>query len=141
MHNYILIGAAGYIAPRHMEAIKVNGGNLLSAYDPFDSVGVIDRYFPGASFFTEFERFDRFVDLQIRNGISIDYVVICRPDMRGLPGVYKKQQYTLLKSYNKLFKEDITVDILGCIPASDIIQTKATDYSPFLLSLDTLTYL
>jgi len=72
---------------------------------------------------------------------KIDYVVICRPDMRGLPGVYKKQQYTLLKSYNKLFKEDITVDILGCIPASDIIQTKATDYSPFLLSLDTLTYL
>lgn len=80
MRNYILIGAAGYIAPRHMEAIKATGGNLIGAYDPFDSVGVMDRYFPGASFFTEFERFDRFVDLQIRNGISIDYVVVCSPN-------------------------------------------------------------
>jgi len=80
MDNYVLIGAAGYIAPRHMEAIKVNGGNLVGAYDPFDSVGIIDRYFPEASFFTEFERFDRYVDLQIRNGISIDYVVVCSPN-------------------------------------------------------------
>ena len=80
MANFILIGAAGYIAPRHMEAIKSNNGNLIGAYDPFDSVGIIDRYFPRAAFFTEFERFDRFVDLQIRSGISIDFVVVCSPN-------------------------------------------------------------
>ena len=57
--NFALIGAAGYIAPRHMKAIKVNGHNLVAALDKFDSVGVIDQYFPNADFFTEFERFDR----------------------------------------------------------------------------------
>ena len=54
---HALIGAAGYVAPRHMEAMKRTGGVLEAAYDPADSVGVMDRYFPDASFFTEFERF------------------------------------------------------------------------------------
>ena len=56
--NFALIGAAGYIAPRHMEAIKATGHQLVAAYDKNDSVGVIDSYFPDADFFTEFERFD-----------------------------------------------------------------------------------
>ena len=59
MKNFALIGAAGYIAPRHMRAIKESGNNLIVALDTFDSVGVIDSYFPGADFFTEIERFDR----------------------------------------------------------------------------------
>ena len=62
MKNFILIGAAGYIAPRHMKAIKDTGNNLIAAYDPYDGVGIIDSYFPKANFFTEFERFDRHIE-------------------------------------------------------------------------------
>ena len=76
-----LIGAAGYIAPRHMKAIKETGNNLLAALDPFDSVGIIDGYFPDADFFTEPERFDRHMDKLRRKGKeSIDYVSICSPN-------------------------------------------------------------
>ena len=80
MTNFALIGAAGYIAPRHMKAIKAVGGDLKVAFDPNDSVGVIDSHFPQASFFTEFERFDRFVDKARRRGERIDYVSICSPN-------------------------------------------------------------
>ena len=75
-----MIGAGGYIAPRHMEAIKAVGGDLKAAFDPNDSVGVIDDYFPDAHFFTEFERFDRHVDKLRRGGEKIDYVSICSPN-------------------------------------------------------------
>ena len=80
MKNFILIGAAGYIAPRHMQAIKATGNNLIAAFDPFDSVGIIDSYFPEADFFTEFERFDRHIEKLKRNGVNIDYVSICSPN-------------------------------------------------------------
>lgn len=80
MKNFVLIGAAGYIAPRHMAAIKSTGNNLIAAYDPFDSVGIIDSYFPEADFFTEFERFDRHLEKLKRSGIKIDYVSICSPN-------------------------------------------------------------
>lgn len=80
MKNFILIGAAGYIAPRHMKAIKETGNNLIAAYDPYDGVGIIDSYFPKAHFFTEFERFDRFIEKQKRAGIKVDYVSICSPN-------------------------------------------------------------
>ncbi|MFL6857643.1 MAG: Gfo/Idh/MocA family oxidoreductase [Allosphingosinicella sp.] len=82
MKNFALIGAAGYIAPRHMQAIKATGHRLIAAMDPSDSVGVIDSYFPEASFFTEFERFDRHVDKLHRGGggDAIDYVSICSPN-------------------------------------------------------------
>jgi len=59
MKNFGLIGASGYIAPRHMKAIKNTDNNLIVALDKFDSVGILDSYFPNADFFTEFERFDR----------------------------------------------------------------------------------
>lgn len=78
--NFVLIGAAGYIAPRHMEAIKNIGGNLVAAIDPHDSVGILDSYFPKCNFFTEFERFDRFCEKLRRNGESIDYVSISSPN-------------------------------------------------------------
>ncbi|MBI5916952.1 MAG: Gfo/Idh/MocA family oxidoreductase [Bacteroidetes bacterium] len=78
--NFVLIGAAGYIAPRHMKAIKDTGNNLLAAYDKNDSVGVIDSYFPQADFFTEFERFDRHLDKLLRSGTKIDYVSISSPN-------------------------------------------------------------
>ena len=80
MKNFALIGAAGYVAPRHMKAIKETGNNLLAAFDPNDSVGIIDSYFPDASFFVEFERFDRHVDKLRRKGHKIDYVSICSPN-------------------------------------------------------------
>jgi len=80
MKNFILIGAAGYIAPRHMKAIKDTGNNLIAALDPFDSVGIIDSHFPEAHFFTEFERFDRHLEKIKRKGTKIDYVSICSPN-------------------------------------------------------------
>jgi len=80
MKNFLLIGAAGYIAPRHMKAIKDTGNNLIAAYDPYDGVGVIDSYFPDAHFFTEFERFDRHIEKIKRSGVKIDYVTICSPN-------------------------------------------------------------
>lgn len=80
MKNFALIGAAGYIAPRHMKAIKETGNNLIAAFDPFDSVGVIDSQFPKADFFVEYERFDRHLDKIKRAGTSLDYVSICSPN-------------------------------------------------------------
>jgi UDP-N-acetyl-2-amino-2-deoxyglucuronate dehydrogenase len=80
MKNFILIGAAGYIAPRHMKAIKETGNNLIAAYDPYDGVGVMDSHFPQAHFFTEFERFDRHIEKIKRAGTKIDYVSICSPN-------------------------------------------------------------
>ena len=80
MKNFVLIGAAGYIAPRHMKAIKDTGNNLLAALDKNDSVGILDSYFPDADFFTEFERFDRHIEKLKRQGIKIDYVSVCSPN-------------------------------------------------------------
>lgn len=78
--NFILIGAAGYVAPRHMAAIKAVGGNLIAALDPHDSVGVLDSHFPGCRYFSEFERFDRFCELFRHREGPIDYVSICSPN-------------------------------------------------------------
>ena len=79
--NFALIGAAGYIAPRHMKAIMDTGNDLVAAFDPYDGIGIMDSNFPEASFFTEFERFDRFVDKWRRStGKKIDYVSICSPN-------------------------------------------------------------
>jgi len=81
MKKFALIGAVGYIAPRHMKAIQETGNDLVVAMDKNDSAGVIDSYFPDARFFTEFERFDRFLEKQRRaNGSKIDFVSICSPN-------------------------------------------------------------
>jgi UDP-N-acetyl-2-amino-2-deoxyglucuronate dehydrogenase len=80
MTAFALIGAAGYIAPRHMKAIKALGGDLQVAFDPNDSVGILDSYFPKAEFFTQFELFDQHVDKSRRRGQAIDYVSICSPN-------------------------------------------------------------
>ena len=80
MKNFVLIGAAGYIAPRHMKAIKDTGNNLIAAYDPYDGIGIMDSYFPKTSFFTEFERFDRHLEKLKRGGVKLDYVSICSPN-------------------------------------------------------------
>jgi len=79
--NFALIGAAGFIAPRHMKAIKDTGNNLIAAVDPFDCVGIIDSYFPDTNFFVETERFDRHLDKLRRKGENkVDFVSICSPN-------------------------------------------------------------
>lgn len=80
--NFALIGASGYIAPRHLKAIKETGNKVIAALDPFDSVGIMDSYFPEANFFVEPERFDRHLDkLRRKNeGNQVKYVSICSPN-------------------------------------------------------------
>lgn len=80
MKNFVIIGASGYIAPRHMRAIKESGNNLLAVYDPYDGIGFIDSYFPDSHYFSEFERLDRFIDKVKRDSIFIDYIVVCSPN-------------------------------------------------------------
>src|SRR4051794_27010122 len=80
MTSFALIGAAGYVAPRHMKAMRAVGGDLQVAFDPNDSVGGIDSYFPDAHFFTGFERFDWHVDKLCRRGERFDYISICSPN-------------------------------------------------------------
>jgi UDP-N-acetyl-2-amino-2-deoxyglucuronate dehydrogenase len=78
--NFAVIGIGGYIAVRHLKAIKETGNNLLASLDPCDSVGLLDGYFPESDFFVEFERFDRHIDKLRRTGTNIDYVSICSPN-------------------------------------------------------------
>ena len=80
MNNFALIGAAGFVAVRHLKAIKETHNDLLAALDKSDSVGIMDSYFPKADFFTEFERFDRHIDKLKRNGKQVEYVSICTPN-------------------------------------------------------------
>jgi UDP-N-acetyl-2-amino-2-deoxyglucuronate dehydrogenase len=81
MRNFALIGASGYIAPRHLKAIKDTDNNLLAALDRFDSVGIMDSYFPEADFFVEPERFDRHLEkLRFDKNIKIDFMSICTPN-------------------------------------------------------------
>ena len=80
IQNFALIGVAGYVAPRHLRAIKDTGNRLIAAMDPTDSVGVLDAYFPEAAFFVEFERFDRHLEKFRQNGQALQYVSICSPN-------------------------------------------------------------
>ena len=80
MKKFALVGAAGYIAPRHMKAIKETNNDLVAALDRFDSVGGIDTFFPNADFFTEPERFDRHLSKLKSTGKKVDYVSICSPN-------------------------------------------------------------
>ncbi len=79
-YNFALIGLGGYIAVRHLKAIKETGNKLVAALDISDSVGIIDSYFPEADFFVEFERFDRHIDKLRREGTQVDYISICSPN-------------------------------------------------------------
>ena len=82
MKTFALIGAAGYVAPRHMKAIRDTGNHLVAAVDKSDSVGVLDSYFPDTAFFTEFERFDRHIEMLRRKNSAhaVDYVSIASPN-------------------------------------------------------------
>ena len=81
MKNFAIIGVAGYVALRHLRAIKETSSELLVALDNFDSVGIMDSYFPNASFFVEFERFDRHIEkMKSKEGLTLDYISICTPN-------------------------------------------------------------
>ncbi len=82
MKNFAITGVAGYVAPRHLKAIKETGNNLVAAVDPHDSVGILDQYFPNTSFFIEFERFDRHLEMLRRKSKSdqVNYITICSPN-------------------------------------------------------------
>ncbi len=80
MKKFAITGVAGYIAPRHLQAIKDTGNDLVAALDIHDSVGILDRYFPNTSFFAEFERFERHLERLKREGKAIDYLSICAPN-------------------------------------------------------------
>lgn len=80
MKKFGLIGLSGYIAPRHISAIQATGNTLVAATDPHDNVGFIDSYFPEASFFSEFERFDRYLDKLKNRNTGLDYVSVCSPN-------------------------------------------------------------
>ena len=82
MKNFAITGVAGYVAPRHLQAIKDTGNQLVAAIDPHDSVGILDKYFPDVSFFTEFERFDRHLEKLRREKSEqkVDYLTICSPN-------------------------------------------------------------
>ena len=80
MKNFAVIGVGGYVAPRHLKAIKDTGNRVIAALDPSDSVGIIDSYFPESAFFTEFERFDRHL-YKLRKGENkVDYITVCSPN-------------------------------------------------------------
>ena len=98
--NYILIGASGYIAPKHMEAIKETGGNLIAAYDISDSVGVLDSYFPECKFFIDLHGFNMFVDSQ-----AVDYAVICTPNFRHMDYI----NYYLLQDINVICEKPLVL--------------------------------
>jgi UDP-N-acetyl-2-amino-2-deoxyglucuronate dehydrogenase len=82
MANFAVLGVGGFVAPRHLAAIRDTGNRLVAACDPHDSVGVMDNYFPDARFFTEVERFDRFLEKRRREGSAnaVNYVSICSPN-------------------------------------------------------------
>jgi UDP-N-acetyl-2-amino-2-deoxyglucuronate dehydrogenase len=80
MKNFGIIGVGGYIAPRHLKAIKETGNNLVVALDKSDSVGIMDSFFPQCSFYTEYERFDRYVDKIKRTKDKLDFITVCTPN-------------------------------------------------------------
>lgn len=129
--RFALIGAAGYIAPRHMAAIKSVGGDLVAAYDPNDSVGILDQYFPNAKFFTEFERFDRHLDKLKRRNEPIDYLSVCSPNylhdshvrfgLRSGANVICEKPL-VLSPWNIEALEEFEQDFPGCV--STILQLR-----------------
>lgn len=105
MKNFALIGAAGYIAPRHLKAIKETGNNLLVAMDVNDSVGIMDSHFPEAEFFTEFEEFMAYVEDQKFKGQKIDYVAICSPNYLHAPHI----KYALMNGIDVICEKPLVL--------------------------------
>ena len=106
MKKFALIGAAGYIAPRHLRAIKDTGNDLVVAMDINDSVGIMDSHFPEAEFFTEFEDFTGFVEDQAMKGNKLDYVAICSPNYLHMPHM----KYALSNGINVICEKPLVLN-------------------------------
>ncbi len=158
MKNFILVGAAGYIAERHFKAIQETGNNLIAAMDLSDSVGIIDRYFPNADFFSNFECLAEFIyDCKIQK-TPIDYLTICSPNYLHLPHmkfalynglnvicekplVLKAQHITELKNYEKIRGNRVNSILqLRLHEAILKLKTKFANTSPTEYEVD-LTYI
>ena len=123
MSNFVIIGAAGYIAPKHMAAIKACGHQLLAGYDPNDSVGIIDSYFPDADFFVEFERFDRYIDKLRREGRQIDYMSICSPNYLHDAHI----RFALKHGAHAICEKPMVLDPANIAPLEDISRETGKD--------------
>jgi len=120
MKTFALIGAAGYVAPRHMDAIKYIGGSLVASLDIHDSVGVLDSYFPKCDFFTEFERFDRHLNKLKRAGNKVDYLVICSPNY--LHDAHCR--YGLLNDMDVICEKPLVINDWNVAPISVVMQLR-----------------
>ena len=106
MKKFALIGAGGYIAPRHLKAIKETGNELVAAMDINDSVGIMDSHFPEAEFFTEFEEFEAFIEDQKMKGNKLDYISICSPNYLHSPHM----KYALKNGINVICEKPLVLN-------------------------------
>lgn len=104
--NFALMGASGYIAPRHMKAIKETNNELVAAYDPYDGIGIIDSYFPNAYFFTEFELFYNFINEFNKNNTKIDYISIATPNYLHEPHI----KFALLNGADAICEKPLVIN-------------------------------
>ncbi|MCP4596220.1 Gfo/Idh/MocA family oxidoreductase [Neptuniibacter sp.] len=127
--KFALIGAAGYIAPRHMKAIKDVGGELVAALDPHDSVGVLDGFFPNCEFFTEFERFERFMDPYHNGGkCPADYLVVCSPNYLHDAHI----RFGLRIGIHVICEKPLTINIHNLTPLLDLEKKSVGNIYPIL---------
>ena len=105
MKRFALLGAAGYIVPRHLQAIKETGNDLIAAMDINDTVGILDQYFPNAEFFTKFKSFEKFIENEIENGLNVDYLVICTPNYLHL----KHIKFGLKRGINVICEKPLVI--------------------------------
>ncbi len=106
MKNFVIVGAAGFIAPRHMKAIKETNNNLIAAMDPSDNVGILDTYFPNAEFFTDFSRLDRYLSKLRLEKTKIDFITICTPNF--LHDFYIR--YALKNNINAICEKPLVIN-------------------------------
>ncbi len=127
--KFAIIGAAGYIAPRHMKAIKDVGGELVAALDPHDSVGVLDGFFPNCEFFTEFERFERFMDPYHNGGkCPADYLVVCSPNYLHDAHI----RFGLRIGIHVICEKPLTINIHNLMPLLDLEKKSVGNIYPIL---------
>ncbi|MFS4448980.1 Gfo/Idh/MocA family protein [Maribacter sp. 2307UL18-2] len=127
--NFAIIGVGGYIAPRHIQAIKYTNNSLLAALDKSDSVGIMDSYFPQTHFFTEFERFDRHIEkLKRRKNIQLDYVSICTPNYLHDAHI----RMALRRGTNAICEKPIVINPWNIDPLIEIEKESDTKVSSIL---------
>ena len=116
--KFAIIGASGFVGPRHIKAIYDTGNKLLAAYDPSDSVGILDKYFPMTHFFVEFERFDRHLDKLRNQKKKIDFISICSPNYLHDSHI----RFSLRSGYNAICEKPIVINPWNLDSILDITQ-------------------